>query len=524
MTLLDRAVSAAGKGISRRGFLSRAAMAATAIAVAPGRFLLEPRSAYAAATLAWCDSRCSQFSPGTCTCGDLCCQGWTEFCCATNPETGNTCPPGTVPGGWWRADGSGLCDVNGQPMPRYYVDCNAECAPGCGGSGGICNSNCHPDFTCGCGQDDCSYRKSACTRFRYGQCNSDVAYLGAIVCRYVSCTPPWEWSQDCSPTPVLWSNTTASHDRPCLHGNEPSGTFPGTVRLWGADRFATAVAVSQGGYPDGATQVFVATGYDFPDALSAGAVAARLGAPILLVNSSSVPSVTAAELTRLDPDVIVVLGGESAISAACTAELALYGSITRLSGGSRFETAVAISSYGFPENADAVVIATGESFADALTGAPMAARFGGPLLLTNTQNLPQSVRDEVERLDPSEIYVIGGASAVSNGVVSQLETIAPVTRVFGESRYATAVAASQEAFAAGTGRVFIAVGANYPDALAGGAAAGTASAPLLLVETNSLPQVVANEILRLSPSEAVILGGTAVISNAVEQAISGLIE
>lgn len=195
-------------------------MVGTALAVAPERFLFEPRSAYAVASRYFCN-KCSSLSPGNCGCGDLCCQGWTEFCCATHPETGNTCPPGTLPGGWWRADGAGLCDVKGKSQPRYYIDCNAACEPGCQNvSGSSCGAACH-DFECGCAHDLCDHRKTACTRFRYGQCNDDIPYLGAVVCRYVTCSPPWVWDPDCVAEPVLFSPDTTYHDRPCLHEREP---------------------------------------------------------------------------------------------------------------------------------------------------------------------------------------------------------------------------------------------------------------------------------------------------------------
>jgi len=197
-------------------------MVGTALAVAPQRYLFEPRSAYAVASRYFCDSRCSGFG---CSCGNLCCQGWTEFCCATHPESGNTCPPGTIPGGWWRADGAGLCDVNGVTQPRYYIDCNATCDPGCSNvNNGTCGPACH-DFVCQCGQEQCDHRKSACTRFRYGQCNDQVPYLGAVVCRYVTCTPPWAWDPECEPEPQLFATQTTYHDRPCLHDREPMHSF-----------------------------------------------------------------------------------------------------------------------------------------------------------------------------------------------------------------------------------------------------------------------------------------------------------
>jgi hypothetical protein len=222
---MQSSVGLLSRRVSRRGFIARAALAGAAVAVAPRRFLLEPHSAYAAATRYFCDSQCSQFSPGDCTCGDLCCQGWTEFCCATHPETGNSCPPGTIPAGWWRAEGAGLCDVDGVVQPRYYIDCNATCDPGCTSlSGGTCGAACH-DFECGCGQNRCDHRKSACTRFRYGQCNDDVPYVGAVVCRYVTCSPPWALDPACEPSPLLFSTQTAYHDRLCLHEREPIHGF-----------------------------------------------------------------------------------------------------------------------------------------------------------------------------------------------------------------------------------------------------------------------------------------------------------
>jgi hypothetical protein len=109
----------------------------------------------------------------------------------------------------------------GQSQPRYYIDCNATCEPGCGKvSGSTCGPACH-DFDCGCANDRCDHRKTACTRFRYGQCNDDIPHLGAVVCRYVTCSPPWVWDPDCAAQPVLFSPDTTFHDRACLHEREP---------------------------------------------------------------------------------------------------------------------------------------------------------------------------------------------------------------------------------------------------------------------------------------------------------------
>jgi len=190
---------------SRRGLLARSALGATALAVAPVAFTMRPVSAHAA--ICWC-------SGSSCRCGDLCCDGFTDFCCKLTGE--NLCPPNTVVAGWWKADGTGFCDIGDSRRPRYYLDCNHLCDDGCGcGWSGICRSSCTA-ANCRC-LEGCDSRSVDCTRFRYGQCSQDIACVGPIACRIVTCVPPWQWDGSCSEWPAATDNSTGSHDRPCLH-------------------------------------------------------------------------------------------------------------------------------------------------------------------------------------------------------------------------------------------------------------------------------------------------------------------
>ncbi len=79
------------------------------------------------------------------------------------------------------------------------------------------------------------------------------------------------------------------------------------------DRFATAAAISEDMYPLRAGRVVVTTGLNFPDALAGGPAAAALDAPILLVTRDQIPVATAAELARLQPSEIVILGGSGVV-------------------------------------------------------------------------------------------------------------------------------------------------------------------------------------------------------------------
>jgi len=191
---------------SRRSFVSKATLTAAALSVAPVDFLIKPGSAYAFIC---------ECVPGTpCNCSQLCCDGYTQFCCTINDGI-NACPPGTFAGGWWKADGSRYC-----AGPRYYIDCMGECS-GCGCGGGSFCPSCD-GLSCECALGNCDNRHVGCTEFRYGQCHQEIACSGRIACRVVSCTPPWVLDATCS-TVAQTDDNTANHFAPCQNG--PTGTF-----------------------------------------------------------------------------------------------------------------------------------------------------------------------------------------------------------------------------------------------------------------------------------------------------------
>lgn len=239
--LVDKISGLLSRRTGRRGFLARSAVVGSAIAANPVTYALRPTTAYAAI----CNCNGS-----ACDCGQLCCDGYTEFCCTLTGE--NKCPPGTLLGGWWKVDGSGFCGGG----PRYYMDCNAPCnGCGCGGNG-ICSGACS-GTGCGCAFGDCNNRKAGCTMFRYGQCNQHIGCIGPIVCRVVTCVPPWALDASCTTT-VRVDNATAGHDRACLHrvvgsldSVSESGAGSARVRGWALD-FDTQDSIPVAVYVNGA--------------------------------------------------------------------------------------------------------------------------------------------------------------------------------------------------------------------------------------------------------------------------------
>ena len=305
---------------------------------------------------------------------------------------------------------------------------------------------------------------------------------------------------------------------------------PGSVlveRHAGEDRYATAALVSQRTFAPGVPVVYVATGANYPDALTGGAAAALDGGPILLVRPTTVPPATMAEIQRLQPQRIVVLGGTGAVSAAVQDQLTTLapGGASRLWGADRYETAAAISRSTFGVSVPVAYVATGANYPDALGGVPAAGVEGGPILLVRPSALPTATRSELERLRPQRIVVLGGSGAVSDVVASQLQAYAtsPIERRAGADRYETAVETSRASFGAGAGHLYVATGVNFPDGLSGGPAAAAGRGPLLLVRGTSLPAAVREEILRLAPQRVTILGGMSVVSESIHAEITHLL-
>lgn len=207
-------------------------------------------------------------------------------------------------------------------------------------------------------------------------------------------------------------------------------SYAGSVVRWsGADRYATAATVSRSTFAPGVPVAYITTGTTFPDALSGGAIAGRNGGPILLVKPDALPAETAAELARLKPARIVILGGTSAVDGAVENGLRGYaasGSVTRLAGANRYATSVQVSRASFGSaGSDAVFIATGGEFPDGLAGGPVAALLPGPLLLVAQAQLPDVVASELVRLGPAKVYVLGGTGSVSEGVVGSIRARLP---------------------------------------------------------------------------------------------------
>lgn len=190
-------------------------------------------------------------------------------------------------------------------------------------------------------------------------------------------------------------------------------------RISGADRYSTSIAVAQRGWPQTHSSVFVATGADYADALSAGAAAGKLGAPVILVPGTgrSLQSNIQNEVNRLRPSEVYIAGGTGVVSTGVERSLAQNGrSITRFAGTDRFDTSAKIVNGIFGSATRGTYLAYGLDFADALSGAAVAGAEQSPLLLSVKTCIPSNVYSASDRRSPAQSYLLGGLGVLTNGV------------------------------------------------------------------------------------------------------------
>lgn len=293
--------------------------------------------------------------------------------------------------------------------------------------------------------------------------------------------------------------------------NASSGTT-----IAGEDRLRTSIAISQKMY-EKTDVVILVDAMNFPDALSAGPLAAKLNAPILLTYSKSLSAYTEAEIERLGATKIILMGGEVAISADVENQLKQKQvNVERIAGDTRFTTAVAAADK--LGNSSKIILADGMNFADAMTAGSYAAMNSLPILLTMNSFIPEEVQEYIDE-SVQEVLVMGGEVAISEKVVSVLKSSGKkVTRIAGINRFDTSVEMAKQYFSGRTS-VVIANGMNFADALAAVPYASAMELPILLTYQHTIDDNVINYILNNNVSNFHFIGGKVAISDYVKSSM-----
>lgn len=307
---------------------------------------------------------------------------------------------------------------------------------------------------------------------------------------------------------------------------DPNARERDVIRVAGSDRYETALEASTA-FEDGASTAVITTGMNWPDALGGTALAGAVRGPLMLTRTNELPAAVRAKLERLGTSKVYILGGTAAVGTAVEQSLvAMLGrsGVVRLGGADRYATAKLVADetirvLGGSHTGDALVV-TGTNFPDATGGSALAAALGRPILLVSSAGgvyVPSATR---------RVTILGGPEAVSVTVEMALQRqlgSTNVKRVGGANRYETAALVAQVGIDAGMtwDGVGVATGADFPDALSGGAMLGVRNSVLLLSTPGALSPEA--EALLAANADAIdtlhIFGGPNAVSPATEDAI-----
>ncbi|WP_297813875.1 cell wall-binding repeat-containing protein, partial [uncultured Finegoldia sp.] len=190
-------------------------------------------------------------------------------------------------------------------------------------------------------------------------------------------------------------------------------------RIWGNDRYETSAQVARRivQITGKKGHAVIASGEVFADALAVGPYAAQQGYPILLVQAKNIPTTINKALKDLGIENVTIAGGLNTVSKSL--ESPLPNVVERLQGNSRYETAIAIANAKFPSTKEAFLV-NGENWMDALVIAPVGGIMSKPILLTPSNNAPQSLKDYLLKSQIERLTAVGGNRMVSEQVLKEL--------------------------------------------------------------------------------------------------------
>lgn len=286
-------------------------------------------------------------------------------------------------------------------------------------------------------------------------------------------------------------------------------------RIFGLTRYETSYKVFEKGWATSQTAILV-TGLDYPDALCAAPLAGKYDAPILLVRNQSLSQQTELRNLLVNKGVknVFIIGGTGVIPKVVETELTNIGiNYKRLGGINRFETSSLIADE--VGSSGEVVIASGRTFADGLSISSIAAKKGMPILLTEANSMPSSIKSFLDKINVTRTYVVGGTGVLTPSLVSTLKN--PL-RLAGADRYET----NRQIFENFKSEldlsvVYMASAIIFPDALASSAIAARNNNFVILSDTTAA-RVAVKGIINTNKSSITrvnILGSNKVITDAV---------
>ncbi|HFL2397455.1 TPA: cell wall-binding protein Cwp10 [Clostridioides difficile] len=315
-------------------------------------------------------------------------------------------------------------------------------------------------------------------------------------------------------------------------GNSSDSTSNVTVKkLKGADRFETAIKISQSGWTKSDTVVIV-NGEDksMVDGLTATPLASIKNSPILLSSNEKLPQKTVEELKRLNPSKVVVIGGNNSMPNSVVEAIKAVNSkisVQRIGGDTRYQTSINIAKeIDKTNNVSKLYIGAGNGEADSLSIASLAGKEKTPIVLTQKDGVDNEAEQFIKSNKVSNIYFIGGVEKISNKAIEQVGKIANKdisnNRVAGQTRQETNAKVIDKFYSQSKlDGVVVANQDKLIDALAVGPLAAKNNSPVILA-TNTLDKSQESSLKGKDSSKLFEVGGG--IASSVIDKIKSLIE
>ncbi|WP_263474556.1 cell wall-binding repeat-containing protein [Mobiluncus mulieris] len=257
---------------------------------------------------------------------------------------------------------------------------------------------------------------------------------------------------------------------------KPQGIQVGKSRIGGITRVSTSTMLLDNA--QNKSEVVLATGRNFPDGLVAGALAgASKSGVVLTMGTNAIEPETLSKLKSVGTSKVTIVGGTGAVSQSVENSLKAAGiQVERIAGANRYDTAFRV--YEHMKNTgklktSSVFVATGKDFPDALAASAVAAKIGAAVVLADTP-------EQVNRVAGTYPYAVG---AQTKALMS--ETVSMSGWFDGKDRYDTANKLVNWSEWKGGNTLMVAVGTNYPDALAAGGLSASTGQLLVLANPNS---------------------------------------
>ena len=194
-------------------------------------------------------------------------------------------------------------------------------------------------------------------------------------------------------------------------------------RISGSDRFDTSDKLSQevSRLSKKSNQAILVNGYKNIDALSVSSLATKEELPILLNGRNALNMSVKNRLKQMNVNKVYIIGGNNSISSDVEKELKrMQISVVRLSGTDRYETSANIAKYAY-KDFDEAIVASGENPVDALAASTLTGKKEAPILLTNKNKIPKSIKKIIEDMDIGKITIVGGENSITDNVMDDME-------------------------------------------------------------------------------------------------------